>query len=192
MFDDVELDDRLIGPIATDLRESDFDLGRTVRRILSSNLFFSDRAIGQKVRGPVELAIGMLRTIQASTNFDLLADRVEELGQLPFFPPNVKGWNGGRTWINASTLLSRANLVRELVTSQQTVFEQGSFDGWLAANDVRRPDQIAPFLLSHLVAVKPRNETIATLNELAKNESSRTRAESVISAIATLPEFQLC
>ena len=34
-----------------------------------------------------------------------LADRLRELGQMPFYPPNVKGWDGGRTWIDSSTLL---------------------------------------------------------------------------------------
>jgi hypothetical protein len=24
------------------------------------------------------------------------------LGQLPFYPPNVKGWDGGKSWINTA------------------------------------------------------------------------------------------
>ena len=34
---------------------------------------------------------------------------------MPFLPPNVKGWDGGKTWINASTLLMRYNMAAALV-----------------------------------------------------------------------------
>jgi Protein of unknown function (DUF1800) len=38
-----------------------------------------------------------------------------QLGQLPFYPPNVKGWDGGKSWINTATLAYRYELARELV-----------------------------------------------------------------------------
>jgi Protein of unknown function (DUF1800) len=38
-----------------------------------------------------------------------------QLGQLPFCPPNVKGWDGGKSWINTATLAYRYGLARELV-----------------------------------------------------------------------------
>src|SRR5437762_11450960 len=31
------------------------------------------------------------------------------MGQVPLMPPNVKGWPGGTTWINTSTLFVRYN-----------------------------------------------------------------------------------
>jgi Protein of unknown function (DUF1800) len=37
-----------------------------------------------------------------------------QLGQLPFCPPNVKGWDGGKSWINTATLAYRYGLAREL------------------------------------------------------------------------------
>jgi hypothetical protein len=40
------------------------------------------------------------------------------LGQVPFYPPNVKGWDYGRAWINANTLLLRANIAGYLVSGE--------------------------------------------------------------------------
>ena len=43
---------------------------------------------------------------------------LEKMGQIPFEPPNVKGWPGtfdGRKWINTATLLARYNLAIRLV-----------------------------------------------------------------------------
>ena len=41
----------------------------------------------------------------ATTNTHQLAADLQQNGQGLFFPPNVKGWDGGRTWINSSTIL---------------------------------------------------------------------------------------
>ena len=41
---------------------------------------------------------------------------LRQMGQVPFNPPNVRGWLGGRNWINSSTLAARRNLVEMLFT----------------------------------------------------------------------------
>jgi hypothetical protein len=38
------------------------------------------------------------------------------MGQFLFAPPNVKGWPGGRAWLNTSTVLERDNLAGALAT----------------------------------------------------------------------------
>ena len=42
---------------------------------------------------------------------------LQRMGQSPLNPPSVKGWDGGPTWINTATLLSRFNLVNKIVRS---------------------------------------------------------------------------
>src|SRR5262249_51527734 len=38
------------------------------------------------------------------------------MGQHLFAPPNVKGWPGGRSWLNTSTMLERDNFAGALAT----------------------------------------------------------------------------
>jgi hypothetical protein len=38
------------------------------------------------------------------------------MGQRLFEPPNVKGWPGGQTWLNTSTILARDNFAGALAT----------------------------------------------------------------------------
>jgi hypothetical protein len=45
----------------------------------------------------------------------LFATIMANMGQNLGNPPNVKGWDGGRAWINPSTLLQRGNVVRHLL-----------------------------------------------------------------------------
>ena len=34
---------------------------------------------------------------------------LNQMGQVPLMPPNVRGWPGGHMWINTSTLFIRYN-----------------------------------------------------------------------------------
>jgi hypothetical protein len=45
------------------------------------------------------------------------------MGQVPFYPPNVKGWDGGKSWINTATLTFRYQLARQLVLGIRVVSE---------------------------------------------------------------------
>ena len=89
--------DDLLSPLAQELRDNDMQIAPVVKRILSSNLFFSNLSIGRKVRSPVEFAVGFLRSLEGSTNSYELAEQLNTLGQGLLYPPSVKGWDGGRT-----------------------------------------------------------------------------------------------
>ncbi len=43
-----------------------------------------------------------------------LNEPLERMGQPLFAPPNVKGWIGGKTWLNNSTLLARNNFAEQV------------------------------------------------------------------------------
>jgi hypothetical protein len=120
--------------------------------ILTSRFFYSPASLGCKVRSPVELGLGLLRALDANTNLVQLAGRLRDLGQLPFFPPNVKGWNGGRTWIDSSSLLGRANLVRAIVESPETRFGGVTFDEYLDRFGLKSNAAVVDWLSELLVA----------------------------------------
>jgi uncharacterized protein (DUF1800 family) len=42
------------------------------------------------------------------------------MGQELFYPPNVGGWNGGRTWLSTRAVLARTNYAAALVAGQIT------------------------------------------------------------------------
>jgi hypothetical protein len=39
------------------------------------------------------------------------------MGQVPFHPPSVKGWDGGATWLNTQTVLARENFASALMAN---------------------------------------------------------------------------
>src|ERR1035437_2156666 len=94
---------------------SGFDLAKTVGTILRSNVFHSSRAYRAIPKSPIEFAIGTLRYVGAATVPPTLVYQLARMGQEPLNPPSVKGWDGGPSWINTSTLLARFNFVNGLI-----------------------------------------------------------------------------
>jgi uncharacterized protein (DUF1800 family) len=182
----------LIDPLARDLSEHGWQIGRVVERILGSQLFFSELAIGRKVRSPLDLAIGLLRSLEGSTNTQQLANDLQQVGQGLFYPPNVKGWDGGRTWINSSTILSRANLVGRLVRDEKTRFGGQKLPGYLEKLGANSPQKIIELLDELLLAFPLSTPVRERLLQLDKEVKERSRAPGeLLLAVAALPEFQL-
>ena len=186
--DELELTDKLVGPLAKQLRESDFDIAAAMKTILSSNIFFSDLAMGKKIKSPVELAVGFLRFFDASTNMNELQRRLAEMGQLPFYPPNVKGWPGGRSWINASSILARANLVNDILFNSKTKYAAGNF-GAAAKQQLEDGENVIARFAEHLLATKLDDEKNKVLKDMVGSAGRIDR--ETFSWLATNPEFQL-
>jgi len=184
----------LIKPLADGLRQRNYDLSWLVETIGRSNLFFSTHALGQRIKGPVELAVGMVRALESPVSYYALATDLEKLGQSVFFPPNVKGWNGGPEWISSSSLVARANWVWSLVGGRDNRYGDTIKLTELAAlDDVDRPAELVDRLLSLLVGVSVPADVRVQLTSLAADTSDgeRTRRARLIHAIGTLPEFQM-
>ncbi len=186
VVEDLVISDALAEPIAADLRTSGFDIGRVVRKILSSNIFFSEIAIAKKIKSPVELAIGALRFFDGSVNMTQLANRLQRLGQLPLYPPNVKGWEGGRTWINAATILARANLIDAMITNSKTTFGGRKLKDWLGKQAKQGVGESFEWVNDFILA-EPLSATAQSSFETQFKKSPAT----ALSWLAALPEFQL-
>jgi len=104
--------DSLIAPLAADFAR-DFEVARLMETMLRSNLFFS--AYRQKIKSPVEFAVGLVRPLEGMVGTVRLASDLAALGQGLLQPPTIKGWAGGRGWINRFTLLGRAKLAEDLL-----------------------------------------------------------------------------
>ncbi|MCA9262812.1 MAG: DUF1800 domain-containing protein [Planctomycetales bacterium] len=185
--------EELLAPLVRTLRDSELQIAPVVRQILTSNWFYSSNAIGQKVRSPIELALGLLLTLEGTTDSFALSQRLDQLGHSVFYPPNVKGWDGGRTWINSATLLARANLVRHLLTDENSRFGGGSLSELVERHGCKSPETLVHWASDTLCAIPPDAVAINRLESLAKQFSGdrQRQAIEVIHALSTLPEFQL-
>ena len=95
--------------------DNQFDVRAVLEAILTSDVFYSDAARFAKIKSPVEFCVMTIRAYDAplSAARDLHRS-LATMGQDLFNPPNVKGWNEGRDWINTRTLLARVNFASGL------------------------------------------------------------------------------
>lgn len=127
---------KLIEPLADFFASSKYSIRALVDRMLSSRILLSSWSAGRKVRSPVEFAAELMRGLSATSNLERVAKMLKPLGQGLFYPPNVKGWDGGRSWINSSTLIGRANFAVDLLADGNTRFDGKTLDAWCSAHEI--------------------------------------------------------
>jgi uncharacterized protein (DUF1800 family) len=113
--------DALLEPLADQFRKSEYDIAGLVQTMLGSRHFFSEHAYRQRIKSPVEFAVGTLLAVagpkalaEGEITQAALISNLNAMGQPLFAPPNVKGWPGGTSWMNTSTVLARHNFAQEL------------------------------------------------------------------------------
>jgi uncharacterized protein (DUF1800 family) len=112
------IDDQKVEWLADRFYKSDYDIGKLMQDIFTSDWFYDEKNIGSRIKSPVELLAGMQRMLPMKLENEealLLLQRV--LGQILFYPPNVAGWPGGKTWIDSSTLMMRMR-IPQLINDQ--------------------------------------------------------------------------
>ncbi len=189
--DENDLPTELIEPLAASFRENGFQMRQGLRKLFTSRLFFSEHSISRKIRSPIDVAVGLLRMLEGTTNTISLAESTRELGQSLFFPPNVKGWDGGRQWINSATLIGRINLVTRLL-GPETTFKAGPPEKIDATFEVQSAEEAVDMAESLLLA-RPLSEKQKSdvAQNMLSSKSDRSNLLAAIKVLATFAEFQL-
>ncbi|MEW6745007.1 MAG: DUF1800 domain-containing protein [Planctomycetota bacterium] len=175
----------------------DADLRKLVETMLRSNLFFSPAAYRQRIKSPVEFAVGIARSLEGVVPTTRLAHDLATLGQNLYYPPAVAGWAGGTCWIDDLTLIRRHNLALALLRGTDPYGDKLDPRAIATKHGFSTPPSAARFLID-LLLQGDLDQTVA--DTLVKSvppsgrpggESSDTVLRHVAHAIVTLPEFQL-
>jgi uncharacterized protein (DUF1800 family) len=195
----------LLEPLAEQFRKSDYDFGALVATILRSNLFFSPEAYRGRVKSPVDFALGIVRALEGRVGTVALAEALEQLGQNLFYPPSVKGWDGGPNWINGQTLLFRQNLALALTSTEDGRFGRRTDPAALVrAHNRKTEEEIVDFFLGLFLQGDVPAETRTRLLDYLRQAHKQTYPpywsqeditdhgiRSVCHLVLALPEVQL-
>ena len=193
VMDEPTATEELLAPLAKRLRKDKFQIRGTLEMIFGSNLFYSEHAVARKIKSPVEMVVGVMRGLSIKTDLTLIAQRLQEIGHGIYFPPNVKGWDGGRTWINSSTLLGRSNLMHALIHSENTTFGNTSLQKHLQSNLIHSLAHAVTYFSDMFCAVPLTDNSKSQLIASAQKESSNIdqQFKSLLHQVVSLPQFQL-
>jgi hypothetical protein len=105
--------------------------------IFTSDWFYEAKNIGCRIKSPVELMVGIQRTLPMEIeNAQVLLLLQRLLGQILFYPPNVAGWPGGKNWIDSSSLMLRLRLPQMIdATDELTMTPKDDDDQMMGMND---------------------------------------------------------
>ncbi len=102
--------------LAVGFRQGGYEIKPLMRALFLSAAFRDPANRGALIKSPVDLIIGSVRVLGLPVPEKTgLVRMLQGLGQVPFDPPNVKGWAGGESWISTYTLLLRQQFLRRMI-----------------------------------------------------------------------------
>jgi uncharacterized protein (DUF1800 family) len=120
-FVNEQTDDIQVAWLSERFYNNNYDIKKLLEDIFTSDWFYEEKNIGTQIKSPVMLLVGIRRFLPmqlADDTSQLLIQRL--LGQVLFYPPNVAGWPGGKSWIDSSTLMLRLRLP-QIITANEAI-----------------------------------------------------------------------
>jgi uncharacterized protein (DUF1800 family) len=122
---------------------ANYEIKPLVRSILLSAQFRDSASRGALIKSPVELIVGTVHLLGLPVpEKTQLVRMMQGLGQMPFDPPNVKGWAGGESWITTYTLLLRQQFLRRIVEATTVASMEGAMMSSPRNRRIERREQL--------------------------------------------------
>jgi uncharacterized protein (DUF1800 family) len=135
--------EELLTALAATFRAGGDQFKPLLRTVFLSEEFYSPTIIRNQVKSPVQWLVGSVRVLDRPLPPPAVClNLTRNLGQDLFAPPNVKGWDGGISWITTNTLLARYNEAATLVQGYPAPLAGGKLPNQPKANK-----QFAPRLI---------------------------------------------
>ncbi len=211
---EITLDPAYLEVLGKEWSRNGFEIGFLLRTVFTSRIFYHPQFRGNMIKSPVQFFVGMLQdlNLEVAPLPGIVMNVLRNMGQPFYAPPNVRGWVGGKSWINSSTLSARRQLVEGLFNA----IDEGS----LNADDLRRlknarsnspmsltvneekinrvaalkdeemVDHLAKYLLSGSSDAQLRATFIHFLQDKQGHRTERVR--DLLIALMQSPQYQLC
>lgn len=199
---------------------SNYDISGLLKDIFTGTAFYEKKNMGVLIKSPVELLAGIQRMIPMQLEDDAALLTIQRiLGQLLFYPPNVAGWPGGKTWIDSSTLMMRLRVPQLFTDADElNVTPKDDDDQMMGMKVAPKPkknlgtkvinasmswdqhykqltkvkrEELLPVITSHLLLTSG-NITKETISKYIDDSSREAYIKTATIQIMSTPEYQLC
>lgn len=195
----------IIEHLSDQFYDSKYDIKKLMTEIFTSKWFYNEENIGAKIKSPIELMAGIMRTLPMELEKpENLIVYQKLLGQMLLYPPNVAGWPSGNSWIDSSTLMLRLQIPQiwsglrplELEAKSDDDVEMGLKNNQMRNKGFKNPNIIIDW---NLVESTFKNKNISdyllqtkSSNEKIIDQFSDSSLKLKIINVMSTPEFQLC
>jgi len=201
--------------------KNNYDIKKLLEDIFTSDWFYDEKNVGNKIKSPVELLAGIRRLLPMQLQNDMAQLFFQKtLGQVLFYPPNVAGWPGGKSWIDSSTLMIRLR-IPQIITANEALDIRPKTDDdekmgmmieeklkkvqaqvkdatgvvdWAAVSKVFESTPREKLLQKISETVLQTRSIVSTdlLNKYLNQASRENFVKSVVINLMSTPEYQLC
>ncbi|MCH8269827.1 MAG: DUF1800 domain-containing protein [Planctomycetes bacterium] len=198
----------VIRSLASLFAARDYEIKPVLRKLFLSEHFYGPGVMNEQIKSPAELTVGAIRTLNVPPrDLSILLDAMDLMGQSVLFPPSVKGWDGGRSWINTSTLFVRQNTLSYLLTGKKpagydALANLEKYDPMpllsplarVAPGADRDAAQVVDYLMRFTLGRTPPRARKSLLAFMAGHDNRVTPeiATGLLLLITAMPEYQLC
>ena len=199
-----------VNAMADVLYNNKYELKPLLNYVFTADWFYDDKNMGNMIKAPVEFIVGLNRQFYVEyKNPDVMMQFERTLGQVLFYPPNVAGWPGGKTWIDSSSLMYRIK-IPSTVLNDGVIDFSGKTDpedeAFLAATLSRRKAvntqvQTQPDWNKFLAEI-PANTSKTTIARMILSPALNSKLMAIVNRSADIkamvvelvstPEYQLC
>jgi len=193
-------------------RSADFSLATLAQRFFTSRYFFHPSLRARQIKSPTQFYLGLLQDL----HLDLppfpgqLVTHLRLMGQAFFAPPNVRGWVGGRNWINSATVAARRQVInyhftplneetlnaddlQELLLARaegldNLIFTPERIEGLAAKSD----DELLATCFEYLLAEPPAAEVRAVYRRHLGGRRRNELVRELLMALLESPSYHLC
>jgi len=197
--------------LANAFYKSNYNIETMMQTLFESEWFYDSENIGTKIKSPVELLVGMAKTLNLTFGNDkAVLFPQHALGQVLFRPPNVAGWPGGKTWIDNSTLMLRMNFAAMIFKKTELTYElknqpereknrrlkkleiTGDITALSNAFEKTKEAELGQQLCDYILQT-PFNLKGSFIEEYAKQATAKEdKVKAYALGLMSLPEYQMC
>ncbi len=192
--------------LAAELRKQQYELKPVLWMLFRSQHFYDAANRGAVIKSPTQLIVQTIRELGTPPReLSSLNAAGDLMGQSLFMPPNVKGWDGGRSWINTSTYFVRQNVAVYLITglrpdafdwdSDLAKWDTTALEGAIASRTAGDASKEADALLDLVLAVDAIELRRAQFRAYVKTLNGPLTSSRLVAAlclVTAMPEYQLC
>jgi uncharacterized protein (DUF1800 family) len=203
-------------PLGEAWRASGLDLRDLCHRFFGSLVFYHPQFRASYIKSPLHYYLGLVQDL----GLDVIPlermtlQPLRQMGQQLFYPPNVRGWVGGRLWINSSTLAARRQLAQTLGSpfDEQRLNGDEALEIEVARDAGRRrftvdeeriraftalgpqgvADRLCDYFLPGRVDDGYRSALVGYLDAATGASAFEDRARRAAITVLQSPEYQLC
>ncbi len=159
-------DPALIKEVAALYYSQHYQIEPMVRRLLLSSQFRDPANYNKRFSWPVEFVVRALREVGfAGFSVNDALTPLNNMGQQLLEPPDVSGWNLGRSWFSTGAMLARMNFASQLATNQKFNIRD------TARGHAATPDALLGHVLTRLSAPEFPPVAVNALMDYARSEA---------------------